>query len=168
MSAIISPCGAYRYALERQLYPIATAHRRWLVVMLNPSVADARRNDSTITELVRRAVADDASELLVGNMYALRATDPRELALYGDPIGPENDHHLHLLAERADVIIVAWGAHPMAKARERDVVDILQGSHGGQLLCLGTTSDGSPKHPLARGRHRIPRDFTPIPWRPAA
>lgn len=38
-------------------------------------VADARRNDSTITELMRRAVADDASELTVGNMYALRDSD---------------------------------------------------------------------------------------------
>lgn len=155
MSAIISLCGAYRYELERQLYPLTTTRRRWLVVMLNPSIADARRNDPTITELMRRAVADDAS-------------DPRELALYGNPIGPENDHHLHLLAERADVIIVAWGAHPMAKARERGVVAILQSYHQGQLLCLGTTADGSPKHPLARGRHRIPRDFAPVPWRPAA
>ena len=31
-------------------------------------------------------------------------------------------------------------------------------------LCLGTTKDGAPKHPLARGKERVPADFTPVPW----
>lgn len=31
-------------------------------------------------------------------------------------------------------------------------------------LCLGTTTSGAPKHPLARGQHRVPPDFKPVPW----
>ncbi len=33
------------------------------------------------------------------------------------------------------------------------------------LYCLGTTSKRSPKHPLARGHHRVPRGQQPILWR---
>lgn len=178
MSAVISPCGAYRYALERILVgPLEWPARApsdfryrgktWLVIMLNPSVADAERDDPTIRELMRRAKDDGASRLLVGNLYALRATDPSALALAADPIGEKNDEWLAAMAASASRVIVAWGAHPLAKARDLAVMAILRHHYQGQLLCLGTTADGSPKHPLARGRHRIPRDFAPVPWRPA-
>jgi hypothetical protein len=30
---------------------------------------------------------------------------------------------------------------------------------------LGATADGSPKHPLARGVHRVPDDRQPLVWR---
>ncbi|AHE56053.1 hypothetical protein [Sphingomonas sanxanigenens] len=36
------------------------------------------------------------------------------------------------------------------------------------LWCWGKTKDGAPKHPMARGLHRIPRDQQPIMWRAAA
>lgn len=32
-------------------------------------------------------------------------------------------------------------------------------------LCLGQTNQGAPKHPLARGAHRVPPDFEPVPWK---
>ena len=35
------------------------------------------------------------------------------------------------------------------------------------LVCLGLTKDGYPKHPMARGAHRIPRDQQPILWKSA-
>lgn len=31
--------------------------------------------------------------------------------------------------------------------------------------CIGTNADGSPKHTLARGVHRVPDNATPIVWR---
>lgn len=34
------------------------------------------------------------------------------------------------------------------------------------LRCLGVTQDGSPKHPLARGFHRIPEQTYPTIWKP--
>jgi hypothetical protein len=36
------------------------------------------------------------------------------------------------------------------------------------LWCWGTNADGSPKHPMARGKHRIPADQPPILWRAKA
>ena len=35
------------------------------------------------------------------------------------------------------------------------------------LSCLGTTLSGAPKHPLARGQHRIPDDQEPMQWWPS-
>jgi hypothetical protein len=37
----------------------------------------------------------------------------------------------------------------------------------GQIWCWGTTTSGAPKHPLARGKHRIPVDQPAILWRAA-
>jgi hypothetical protein len=34
--------------------------------------------------------------------------------------------------------------------------------------CLGTNADGSPKHLMARGVHRIPDDAALRPWRHAS
>lgn len=39
---------------------------------------------------------------------------------------------------------------------------------GHDLYCFGTTKDGKPKHVLARGPHRVPRDQKPVLWRKAA
>jgi len=36
---------------------------------------------------------------------------------------------------------------------------------GVPLVCLGTTQSGAPKHPMARGGHRISRDQQPIEWK---
>lgn len=33
-----------------------------------------------------------------------------------------------------------------------------------EWICLGTTQSGAPKHPLARGLHRVPPEFKPIRW----
>jgi hypothetical protein len=35
------------------------------------------------------------------------------------------------------------------------------------LYCLSTTASGQPKHPMARGKHRIANDAQPILWRAA-
>ena len=70
--------------------------------------------------------------------------------------------------------VAAWGLGPT----EADLQNFLFGirmtveddEHGRvpiqpQWHCLGTNSDGSPIHPLARGRNRVPDDMKLQPWR---
>lgn len=157
-----SPDDRYRYLLTRRwdalLPPLP-------VVMMNPSKAGAFAGDPTVARCVGFARRERFGGLEVGNMYGWRATDPDDLLTADDPVGPDNDRILADLAVRSPLIVVAWGALAarMPGDRAAEVARILT-RNGAELRCLGVTSDGHPKHPLARGKHRIPDDAPLIPW----
>lgn len=96
--AHLSACGAYRYALRRTWDPARPAA---LFVGLNPSTADAERDDPTTRRCVRFARDWGFGGLLVGNLFAYRATRPRDLRAAAEPVGPENDWWLAALAREA-------------------------------------------------------------------
>ncbi|WP_425318523.1 DUF1643 domain-containing protein [Pseudomonas nitroreducens] len=146
MSAIISDCGQYRYLLTRESgLPLAEAPAA-LFIMLNPSTADATLDDPTIRRCRGFAQAWGCSGLAVANLYAYRATNPRDLLQCTDPVGPENDAQLAALAGEYRDIVCAWGKH--AKADRVSVVAAILQQAGARLWCLGINKDGSPKHPL--------------------
>lgn len=146
-SAVLSTDDVYRYELRREwdqrLPP-------FIAIMLNPSKADKRVNDPTITRLIRRAAHDGYGSLIVGNIGAGRNTSPKRWAEMKDPVGPSNRRYLrNMLLEARDrggKVLVGWG--PYAPARmEQDVLDLA--SHVGvKLYCLGLTKNGHPRHPL--------------------
>lgn len=146
MSAIISDCGLYRYLLTRETGLLLAEKPGALFVMLNPSTADATLDDPTIRRCRVFAQAWGCAGLAVANLYAYRATDPRELWQCADPVGPENDSRLAALATEFGDIVCAWGKHAKPE-RVAAVVGILQRA-GARLWCLGTNKDGSPRHPL--------------------
>ncbi len=112
--------------------------------MLNPSTADAETDDPTIRRCIGFARKWGFQELQVGNLFAWRATDPRELKQALDPVGPENDRHLMTMSGCADVVIAAWGARGNYRNRAAEVLDLLEGT----VYHLGLTKQGHPKHPL--------------------
>lgn len=143
-SAVLSPCGRYRYLLERCWDPAGTTVT-W--VMLNPSTADADVDDPTIRRVVGFSKAWGHGRARVVNVYGLRATDPAELVRARkaglDPVGQFNDQHIQEAIEDATVV-VAWGGHTIRRRRP-DLERLLAYR---ALHCLGVTKDGSPKHPL--------------------
>lgn len=147
-SAIFSSCQKYRYRLDRiwddSLPPVAFG-------MLNPSTADHERNDPTIERCERRARVMGFGRLIVWNLFAFRATDPKALKQQTDPIGPDNDRFIReALVEtrgRGGKIIVGWGMHGNILNRQFRIVEIAR-NLSIQLFCLGVTSTGQPKHPL--------------------
>lgn len=162
MTAILSSCGRYRYRLERTVTRDAAAwtagaERAVAFLMLNPSIADATIDDPTIRRCVGYARAWGFGRLIVGNVYALRATNPKALRTAVDPIGPENTPHLKAIIDAAQLVVCAWGANA-DRARARAVVGLICAA-GQQLHVLGVTKDGHPRHPLyARA------DLCPTPW----
>ena len=116
-----------------------------LWVMLNPSTADAENDDPTIRRVLGFSARFGLGKATVANLFAYRTTNPRELLLAKDPVGPDNDGHIQRMAADADLIILAWGSHQAAEKRAPQVRDMLAGY---PLHCLGKTQSGAPRHPL--------------------
>lgn len=146
---VISDCGTYRYTLTRHIPCILRWVKPALFIMLNPSIADTTINDPTITRCINYCKKWYHTDLTVVNLFALRATDPKELKKHLDPIGPENDRYLKEEIEKHlqldGIIIAAWGANKYAKERAEQVLKMFP---PGNLRCLEQNKDGSPKHPL--------------------
>lgn len=72
-------------------------------------------------------------------------------------------------AKRADQVFVCWGNIAWDHDWIEHVVEEIQTGEAPwpDLWCWGKTKNGAPKHPMARGKHRIPRDQPPILWRAA-
>jgi hypothetical protein len=141
--AVYSACGLYRHAL----------HRRWGAgpvlgwVMLNPSTATEAQDDPTIARCVARARALGFGGIAVGNLFALRATNPQALRRTPDPIGEGSDAALLAAMQDAAQIVCAWGNHGALNERAGQVLALLRAT-GLPMTHLGLTAQGQPRHPL--------------------
>lgn len=162
------PDQRYRYELRRQWdesrHPLITC-------MLNPSTADEVSDDPTLRALTWFATQWRYGGLLIVNLNAIRSPSPSVMMAADDPIGPENALHLEkavLYARDFGVpILAAWGNDGAFGGRDTSFCELAR-MHGVELVCLGVTQFMQPKHPMARGRHRIARDQQAIVWRKAA
>jgi len=146
--AEFSPCRTYRYALWREW----GAGPSLTVIGLNPSTADAVRDDPTIRRCLGFARREGCTRLVILNLYALRATDPLKLWRSTDPVGPENDSYL---SNVTGLVVAAWGVN----AQPDRVRQFYQDAEA-PLLCFGTTKNGAPRHPLY-----VRSEAPLIPWR---
>ena len=143
-SALFDPTAAYRYFLDRnwaRLYTPGPERVTW--IMLNPSTADAFKEDPTIKRCMSFSTLWGYDSLAVVNLYAYRATNPKRLLEISDPVGPDNLKHIKQAIEGSRLVIAAWGAFKLGVPES--LRSTLQDS---SLFCLGTTKDGHPKHPL--------------------
>src|SRR5688500_14824096 len=103
-SAIIH--GEYRYELRRSWDKSANSV---LFICLNPSKADANNDDQTSRKCIDYAKRWGYGGLLLGNLFALCSTDPGQLRLKPDPVGPDNDKYLKKMLNEASLVVCAWG-----------------------------------------------------------
>ncbi|BAU41238.1 DUF1643 domain-containing protein [Leptolyngbya sp. O-77] len=151
--AAFDPTGQYRYSLWR-VWEFAAP--RVAFVMLNPSTADAERNDPTIRRCMGLAKAWGFGGLEVVNLFAYRATRPQALKQAADPVGREGDRALVAAASRANQILLAWGNWGSLYERDRAALALLSGY---PLHCLGLTQQQQPRHPLYVHKGAIPISF---------
>ena len=112
--ALISSCKDYRYWLSRNLESEQLEYKQAkkgaaLFVMLNPSTADAKIDDPTIRRCRGFAKRWNCNGLNVINLYALRATDPKQLWKSDDPVGKDNDYWLRKISSEYLDVICGWG-----------------------------------------------------------
>lgn len=159
MNAEVSPDGRYRYWLTRTwvagtdddlIEPDGTpvfANERVCWVMLNPSTADASVDDPTIRRCMGFTDSWGYRSLVVVNLFALRATDPRELVVADDPWGPDNGLYLDYWVGASSLVVAAWGgSYP--KQRRSTAEAALGDLRDAGAKCLGKTRAGDPCHPL--------------------
>ena len=148
-SAVFSGCQQFRFRLTRTLGP---SKRIANFIQLNPSTADAEKNDPTIRRDIGFARLWDCGELIVSNLFAFRATEPWDMRRATDPIGPGNNDYLIGAASRAHesggVVVAAWGTHGGYRDQDRYVMSMLVQTLGIPVQCLGTTVEGFPRHTL--------------------
>jgi hypothetical protein len=142
--ALLSDCGRYRYRLWR-LWDSEAPVMTW--VMLNPSTADADVDDPTIRKCIGFAKAHQYGGIIVVNLFAWRATDPKELPKVADPIGPENDEHIRwaVTAPMLGTVVAGWGGEKFAAKRATAVTALIRMT-GRTLHCFRQTK--APWHPL--------------------
>ena len=144
--------GVYRYTLLREW----SAGPRLGMVLLNPSTADAERNDPTVRRCIGYAMDWGFGSLEVVNLFALRSTDPSALRTHPSPQGPLNTRAIVRCADRSDLIVTAWGNHGRVLEQEARILRALRRY---TLHHLGLTSAGCPRHPLY-----LPKSLEPEPW----
>lgn len=140
--AQFSGCRKYRYALWRT-WEEGDGHV--MFIGLNPSTADETKDDPTIRRCVGYAKRLGYGGLYMLNLFAFRATNPKDLKRADDPVGPENDKFLRMYFDVLGFNIACWGTHGDFMDRGKEVIELLGREN---LQCFSITKNGQPKHPL--------------------
>lgn len=158
--ADFSPCRTYRYKLWR----VWDAAKPLVVyVMLNPSTADAAQSDPTLVRCETRARATGYGGLVLVNLFAYCATDPRVLKqvyrMGVDIVGRDNDATIADVLATLDVdVVVGWGNRGNLLARDQAVLALIRA--GGQTpRALAVTKAKQPQHPLYVPYSLTPQEF---------
>lgn len=159
-SAILSTCGRYRFFLERAWAPgLGTCC--W--IMLNPSTADADVDDATVRKCIGFSDRWGYGRIVIVNLYAYRARDPKELKGVGKSqtdwetpqmrkhgidlaIGRGNNAHIARAIQGARRVVVAWGNN--ATQHRANTVLQMDAFLGKRVWFLGLTKSRQPRHPL--------------------
>lgn len=155
-TATFDSTGSYRYCLGR----------RWqskgpevAFVMLNPSRADAQKDDPTLRACIQFAQRWEFVSLSVVNLFGYRTPHPAELKQAAEPVGIENDAYVLESVRRAKRVVLAWGNEGGLLGRDRAMLTLLK-PYQSKLTCLQLNRSGQPRHPLYIKRCQKLKPFT--------
>jgi len=114
-----------------------------MCIGLNPSTANAEKDDPTIRRLISDLTWLGYGGLAMCNLYGLITSKPAELFGHVDPMG-ENEKWLVKISEECKPVIFCWGKFIQARYRAGVVSKMFP-----DALCFGHSKHGSPLHPLA-------------------
>lgn len=130
-----------------------------VVIGMNPSGASEEYADQTLLKTWGFCERWNKGPLVMTNVVSYRATSPSDMEFDGDA-EDENLVQIRKAVLRAQRtgrkarVVAAWGTPSLPKAM-RGLFDLrvamvhtMLREMGVPLLCLGTSKDGSPRHPL--------------------
>ena len=110
-----------------------------LYIMLNPSIADDKRDDPTIKRLIFFTKKFRYGGFYVANLFTQITPYPKELNM--DNLSKKNNFKIiNDLIKKSDSIVYAWGN---LVSEPRELMEIIDSP-----LCFGKNLNGTPKHPL--------------------
>ncbi len=140
--AEFSPDGKYRYKLWRiwdESLPLA------MCIGLNPSTANASKNDQTISYLIKMLAKLGYGGFYMMNCWAFITSKPQNLKT-NEMSDEWNNNTITVTAHKCKDVVFAWGGFKIIKEKGRDKE--LQ-SMFPNAKCFGKNKDGTPFHPLA-------------------
>ena len=173
---------AFRFKLDIPYRPENGRDQTVAIVMKNPSSADEYNADTTIRrveEYVHRNF-QSAARLTVLNLFAYRATDPRNVEVarrlsgLDSIVGDGNDAAIAATVDASDDVILGWGARSGIDQRDyekrvRQVAGILHPHRRKLWHVSDLTIDAHPRHALQWGyaspKRQLPSIWT---WWPSA
>lgn len=147
----------YRYLLR---WP--TGHdNEWSAcfVLANPSTATADKTDPTVARCIAWTKQWGFGWCNVVNVRAWRETNPKLVPADPLAIGPLNDGFIAIEARCAEVCVCGWGH--LGGERGPVVLGVIRRA-GAIPMALQLNGDGTPAHPLSRGRGFIPANARPF------
>jgi len=165
--AVFSEDDQYRYYLSRQW----STNKPLIAIMLNPSTADAFKNDPTVQIIENLAKHRSCGGFVVINFAALRATEPKDMLKHNDPFGKYN---YYAIKKTLNQVVHRWRIKPdILLAYGNNIEKLPTGIHEankinklgakyGNLKCLKMTKKGYPSHPLYIARDTKPLRY--LPW----
>lgn len=159
--ATYSVDGTLRWTLTRDW-----AEHGWRVLFLghNPSTAGHELEDPTTLAWQHFARLWGARGYTAVNLYPFRSPNPKDVYAWVpgrfDAIA-ENAALVVQEAQKAATVVACYGAI----AQDQRLADYLLRAMDCNIYVFGHTAGGVPKHVMARGKHRVPRDQQPLLWR---
>ena len=116
-------------------------------VGLNPSTADAQKDDTTIKKLIGITKYNGGGGFIICNLFSLISPNPYILTITDIEITspPINDKKIKSCIKRSDKVILMWGVNGKTGRRCDSFLYYFINQN---FYCLGINNDGSPKHPL--------------------
>jgi len=139
-SAVFSNCRKYRYSLTRSWN---SAGGYVLFIGLNPSIADEKIDDPTLTRCINFAKDWGYGGLIMVNLFAYMSTYPIDLKKVKLPIGNNNNKHILKNHQKSQLTVAAWGNDGHFLKRDKEVLKIICNP-----MCLNINKSGQPAHPL--------------------
>lgn len=149
--AEFSKCLRFRYLLWRiwdTSLPVV------LVIGLNPSTANATRDDATIWKLIRLTKNWKYGGFYMANCFPHMATNPKNMK--PNLRLEKNDYWIKLAAYKCEKVLFAWGNFPIISQTKRDQK---MKTYFPKALVIAHNKNGTPKHPLY-----APLTSGPIPF----
>ena len=137
--AEFSECGRHRYALWRTWGD----GQKVLFCGLNPSIADANKDDPTMARCISFAKSWGYDGLIMVNAFSIVETNRHKAMAAADRNGPLANAKILEWRDRAAIVVAAWGA-TCPLCRETELLNLFNC----QVYCIRKTKHGRPEHPL--------------------